>query len=183
MSDGTITSGEFETYLTLEGRFVRTAARVLGYCVWQAPSWDALVEHAHALHGLVGEQSDYFAARVTSVGVLPEGHDALETVVLDAIASGYPAVITCLAAAETLYLQWCSVAVGSAGGHVAGLASEWVDLHTTAEFARGVAALHALLDSIDTDVFDDSQLDHWFGRMLTAEDRFHDAPTREGTPT
>ncbi|WOP18649.1 hypothetical protein [Raineyella sp. LH-20] len=184
MANGTITATQFNTYLAVEQRFVRTAARILGYCVWQAPTWDVVVEHAQALQGLVGEQSDYFIARVVGPTVaLPVGHDALDVVVHEAVSTGYPAVITCLAAAETLYLDWCRAAVQEAGGHVPGLASEWIHLHTTPEFMRSVGALHTLLDSTDPGVLDDTQLDFWFNRMLAAEDRFHDSTTSEGTPS
>jgi len=189
MIDGTVTDAEFTTYLEIEGRFVRTAARLLGYCIWQEPSWDVTVRHAASLAGLVGEQSEYFAARAVPglslpgaslpAGALPAGFDALEAVVNDAVATGgYPAVLTCLCAAETLYGTWCAAA-GSAHDR-ADAVDEWIRMHTTPSFASGVAFLQERVDAIDPAIFSDADLDLWFTRMLEAEDTFHDSALSTG---
>jgi thiaminase/transcriptional activator TenA len=181
MADGTVTGRAYTTYLAIEQSFVRTAARLLGYCVWQEPDWDAAVVHAGALAALVGEQTDYFAARVTPLVVLPPGADALEQVVTDAVLDGgYPAVVTCLCAAETLYSRWCTAALATSDGELRGRAAEWIALHTTPAFTAQAAFLQSLVDRISPTVFPDAELDRWFVRMLAAEDTFHDAALTEG---
>lgn len=174
MADGTVTDAEYARYLAIEQRFVRTAARLLGFCVWREPDWDAAVVHARSLAGLVGEQTDYFAARVTAPVSLPAGADALEVVVTAALDSGYPAVLTCLCAAETLYSRWCLEAVRSRGGTPTGPAAEWILLHATPSFTAQATFLQSRVDEIDPTV-PDAHLDLWFGRMLAAEDTFHDS--------
>jgi thiaminase/transcriptional activator TenA len=184
MANGTVAASDFATYLAIEQRFVRTAARLLGYCIWQEPEWEATVKHATSLSGLVNEQTEYFTSRVVATDTYPVGADALDKMVnLAILDGGYPAVVTCLFAAETLYNHWCANAAADAcPWPVAGPAGEWIDLHTSESFASQVAFLHNLVDRIDPDSFPDERLDDWFVRMLAAEDQFHDSASSEGAP-
>lgn len=175
MAEGTVSAEEYATYLAIEQRFVRTAAGLLGFCIWQESDWDVAVVHARSLAHLVGEQTDYFAARVTPPDSFPAGADALDTVVADAACSGYPAVVICLCAAETLYSRWCQDAVTAHEGAPPGCAAEWILLHATTSFAAQAEFLRSLVNRIDPVAFPDAQLDLWFKRMLAAEDTFHDS--------
>jgi thiaminase/transcriptional activator TenA len=175
MSAGTISVAAFSNYMTIEGRFVHTAARAIGYCAWQSPTWTQLSGFTNMLTSLVADQSDHFATTQTSISSLPAGADALAQVIEDAIASdGYPAVATCLCAAETLYLQWCSAAVAIRSPQTIGLAWDWIELHTQPAFVAGVRFLQDAVDQLDPN-YTDAALDRWFERMLAAENTFHAA--------
>lgn len=181
---GDVDETAYARYLHAEEGFVRTAARVLGMAVWDAPGWEALTRHAAALHALVTEQTDYFArvredwsvevelgprARAQAAGlsdhVLGEAHK-----------HGYPAVVTGMLAAEHLYLTWCTRALETAElrGELPPAVREWVALHTRPPFTDQVKVLRAEVDALPSHISDD-QLHMWFVAMLREEVRFHDA--------
>ncbi|MFB9840627.1 hypothetical protein, partial [Actinoallomurus acaciae] len=89
---------------------------------------------------------------------------------------GYPAVMTVLFAAESLYFTWC-VRAHEGGGVPAGPIGEWVSLHAGDAFREGVDALAAQVDALSADV-PDERLARWFAGMLDAEIAFHDAVYR-----
>jgi thiaminase/transcriptional activator TenA len=89
---------------------------------------------------------------------------------------GYPAVMTVLFAAESLYSAWCTRA-HERGDVPAGPIADWVSLHAGAEFRAGVAALAAQVDALPADL-PDERVDRWFTGMLEAEIAFHDAVYR-----
>ena len=182
LSDGSVDAGTFARYLVAEHAFVRTAARLAGYCLWQQPEWSLAVRHADAVADLVGPQEAYFAASLAdrpvdgaaATAVLDHA-SVLRTTVVAALADGgYPAVIASLAAAETLYLRWCTEAAALAVERPAAV-QRWIDLHTTPGFRAQVAFLHELLDDLPAPVTD-AELDGWFRDMLVAEDAFHASP-------
>jgi thiaminase (transcriptional activator TenA) len=179
---GTISDAAYANYLLAEEGFVLTAARLHGLAVWDAPSWAAARRNGLAVHALVTEQAEYFrSARAAwpvpaRAGARAEADapDPLSAFALDAArAGGYPAIMTVLFAAETLYLTWCTSALD--GGSVpAGPVRDWVALHAAEPFRAGVAALAEQVDQIPPAV-PDTALDGWFGGMLAAEIAFHDA--------
>jgi len=172
MSTGLISLDSFEQYVAIEGSFVRTAARVAGFCVWSAPDWATLVEHAYTLDSLLGEQQDYFLSQTPSA-LAPR--DTLSDHVIESIvAFGYPVAIVSMFAAETLYSTWCRAALELRGVHREPAVQEWIELHATADFSDQVRFLAALVDQIPDDV-PNMLLDAWFGSMLEAEDTFHDS--------
>ena len=179
MADGTIDDADFGRYLAIEQAFVRTAARLAGYCLWQQPEWSRAERHADAVADLVGPQSRYFerllATRpvddATSTDLLRRA-SVLEGAVTAALdEGGYAGVVTSLAAAETLYLRWCTRAAEREVPRP-GDVQRWIDLHVTDGFRSQVAFLHQLVDELPDDVTD-AQLDRWFAGMLRAEDAFH----------
>jgi thiaminase/transcriptional activator TenA len=179
MADGDVTPDMFARYLVREGAFVRTAARLTGYLVWRAPDWPTATQHAHALAGLVGEQSNYFADATgdASIATLTDRPGPLDHQLATAIEQGgYPAVVTCFAAAETLYAGWCAAAVSRPGTRRASDVDRWIRLHTEPAFMASVALLQHRVDAIPVDDADDEQLDRWFVGMLDAEDAFHNLP-------
>ncbi|MBO0850849.1 MAG: hypothetical protein J2P20_15410 [Pseudonocardia sp.] len=149
-----------------------------GLAVWHAPSWTAARLGGLAVHALVTEQAEYFrsarAAWPVPAGPNPGASDPLSTFALaNARSGGYPAIMTLLFAAETLYLTWCTRALD--GGSVpAGPIRDWVALHAAEPFRAGVAALAEQVDQIPPAV-PDTALDGWFGGMLHAEIAFHDS--------
>ena len=184
MSDGSVSGEAFARYLVVERDFVRTAARVAGWCLWQQPDWALAERHGAAVADLVGPQSAYFAElaeRWPAEGDLDVVRDRAaalrDRVELSRATGGYPAVVTCLLAAETLYLRWCTAA---SAGPAAGTArpadvQAWIDLHVTPGFRAQVAFLAEVVDTLPAPVTD-AELDGWFRGMLAAEDAFHASP-------
>jgi len=181
LADGTVAGEVFARYLVVERDFVRTAARVAGWCLWQQPEWALAERHAAAVADLVGPQSSYFAALAErwpvegDLGVVLDRAAALRQQVERALVTGgYPAVITSLLAAETLYLRWCSAAAATPVDRPDDV-QEWIDLHVTPGFRAQVAFLAEVVDTLPAPVTDD-ELDGWFRAMLAAEDEFHASP-------
>lgn len=182
LTDGTVDAETFGRYLAVEHDFVRTAARLAGYCLWQQPEWSLAVRHAAAIADLVGPQEAYFAGLraewpiddASTAAVLADASVLRTTVVAALAEGGYPAVVASLAAAETLYLRWCTAASALPAERPAAV-QRWIDLHVTPEFATQVGFLHELLDDLPAPVTD-AELDGWFRAMLIAEDAFHASP-------
>lgn len=176
---GTIDGQAYANYLLIEESFVRTATRLHGLAVWEAPSWAEVESNARAVHHLVGEQADYFRtaraswpARACMTAEQTERSGALSEYTLTAAREGgYAAVMTCLFAAETLYYTWCARAHGQ-GLIPDGLIADWVALHATEAFKSGVDALATAVDALDEP---DERLAGWFTGMLAAEITFHDS--------
>lgn len=181
MTAGTVSGDAYARYLRIEEEFVRTAARVLGMAVWDAPEWDALTRHATALHALVTEQTEYFAqARQqwsVQVELGPRGHaqsvGLSELVFGAAQESGYPAVVTGMLAAEHLYLTWCTRALDAPEQRPKAV-QEWIALHARSPFADQVEVLREEVDALPGSISDE-QLYQWFVSVLREEIRFHDA--------
>jgi len=178
---GTISDRAYANYLLIEADFVRTAARLHGFAAWAAPSWAAVCRNGLALHALVTEQTDYFRATRAAWPVparLADGAgkraERLADFALDAARTGgYPAIMTVLFAAETLYLTWCTHAERT-GSVPSGPVRNWVAMHAAEPFRAGVDALAEQVDLIPAEV-PEGQLDTWFSGMLAAEIAFHDA--------
>jgi thiaminase/transcriptional activator TenA len=181
VSAGTIEDLPYANYLLIEESFVHTATRLHGLAVWDAPTWEAVVVSAQAVQGLVGEQTEYFRVTRTAWPVVADMADEQlaqsarlsEYTLTAARAGGYPAVMTVLFAAETLYFNWCSRAHQD-GRVPPGPIAEWVALHAAEPFHTGVLALAAAVDALPADI-PDSLLLNWFNGMLDAEMVFHDS--------
>lgn len=170
----------FARYLLFEREFVDTAARLAGAAVREAPTAEALAGHARSLHALVTDQYAYFTRALETTGVPEVGPRAQEQAatlteeVLDAADRwGYPAIVTCVYAAESLYETWCAAAnrTPSARAEVA----DWVRLHTVEPFTAQVRFLEAETDALEILPETEADLVALFGRVLVAEQRFHDA--------
>lgn len=179
VTDGVIGAQAYANYLLIEESFVRTATRLHGLAVWDAPSWPAVESNARAVHHLVGAQTDYFRAARASWPVpadLSDGQTERSAVLRAhtlgaAREGGYAAVVTCLFAAETLYYTWCAAAHDQ-GRVPAGPIADWVALHATDAFKAGVDALASAVDELDAT---DERLAAWFTGTLEAEIVFHDS--------
>ncbi|MDJ1131477.1 TenA family protein [Streptomyces iconiensis] len=170
----------FARYLLFEREFVDTAARLAGAAVREAPTAQALAGHSRSLHALVTDQYAYFTRALETTGVPEVGQQAQEQaavltdVVLEAADTlGYPGIVTCMYAAESLYGTWCAAAerTPSARAEVA----DWVHLHTVAPFTTQLRFLEAEADALEILPETEEDLVALFGRVLTAELRFHDA--------
>jgi thiaminase/transcriptional activator TenA len=176
---GTIGDVDYADYLEIEAAFVETAARLHGLAVWDAPGWTAMERNARAVHALITEQADYFRAARAAWPVRARPDAARRATVLSQFAltsardGGYPAVMTVLFAAESLYLTWCTRA-RERGDVPAGPIADWVSLHADATFRAGVDALAAEVDALPADIPDET-LVRWFTGMLETEIAFHDA--------
>jgi thiaminase/transcriptional activator TenA len=181
VSDGTIGAIPFANYLLIEESFVHTATRLHGLAVWDAPSWPAVLDNARAVQALVGEQADYFRTARTAWPVsanmshqqLQQAQGLSDYALAVAHTGGYPAVMTVLFAAESLYYNWCSQA-HQKRRLPEGFIAEWVALHAAEPFCTGVRALASAIDALPPEV-PDSRLRSWFNGMLDAEINFHDS--------
>lgn len=177
----TIADEVFARYLVFEREFVDTAARLCGAAVREAPSARALSGHSTALHNLVTEQYDYFTEALHGMGGAPQAstpaHEqagTLTEVVLDsADAYGYPGIVTCMYAAESLYGQWCATAARTPSARAP--IAEWVELHIRAPFTEQVSFLREEIDALEILPETESELAGVFGKTLDAEVRFHEA--------
>jgi thiaminase/transcriptional activator TenA len=184
VSEGTIADLPYANYLLIEESFVHTAARLHGLAVWDAPTWEAVVDNANAVHALVGEQTEYFRVTRAAWPVPAEMSDhqleqaarLSEYAIEAARAGGYPAVMTVLFAAETLYHGWCKRAHAS-GLVPLGPVAEWVALHAAEPFHAGVRALSTAVNNLPAEI-PDAALQCWFNGMLDAEITFHDSVFR-----
>ncbi len=131
---GTISDADYADYLEIEAAFVETATRLHGLAVWSAPNRTALERNAHAVHALTTTQADYFREARAAWPVPARPGAARRAEVLSRYAldvareGGYPAVMTMLFAAESLYLTWCTRA-HEHGAVPDGAMSAWVALH------------------------------------------------------
>lgn len=176
---GTISDADYADYLEIEAAFVETATRLHGLAVWGAPDRTALERNARAVHALTTTQTDYFreARAAWPVPARPDAArraEVLSRYALDvAREGGYPAVMTMLFAAESLYLTWCTRA-HERGAVPDGAIRAWVALHADQAFRDGVRALAAEVDALPDDI-PQERLTRWFTGMLEAEIAFHDA--------
>lgn len=180
----TVSDAVFARYLLFEREFVDTAARLAGAAVREAPGAAALAGHARTLHALVTDQYAYFTRALETTGVPEVGPRAQEQAsvlteeVLDAAdALGYPAIVTCMYAAESLYENWCRTAdhSPSARSEIA----DWVHLHTVEPFTAQVRFLEAEIDALEILPETAEDLVKVFGRVLEAEIGFHEAAYAE----
>ncbi|MEO3825640.1 TenA family protein [Actinomadura sp. B10D3] len=176
---GVIGDQAYADYLAIEASFVETAARLHGLAVWDAPGRRAMERNARAVHALMTDQAAYFDAARAAWPVPARQDAARRAAVLSefALASaregGYPAVVTVLFAAESLYSTWCSRARRE-GRVPAGPVADWVAMHADEAFRAGVDALAREVDGLPAGIPDD-RLARWFAGMLEAEIAFHDA--------
>ncbi|TDD74285.1 hypothetical protein E1293_29675 [Actinomadura darangshiensis] len=176
---GVVGDQAYADYLAIEASFVETAARLHGLAVWDAPGRLAMERNARAVHALTTEQTAYFGAAQAAWPVQARPDAARRAAILSqfALASaregGYPAVMTVLFAAESLYLTWCTRAFRE-GRVPPGPVADWVAMHTAKPFRDGVDALAHEVDALPAGV-PDELLTRWFAGMLGAEIAFHDA--------
>jgi thiaminase/transcriptional activator TenA len=145
----------FVWYLRIEYGFVDTAARVLGYAVAKAPSFQERRRLGLGLHGLVTDQEQFFINAFERMGVRAEERTALPpqgpAVALHALflkvaeTESYEEILACILAAEWMYLTWCSTADQSPSSR--GYIRDWVALHAGGAFADHVAWVRSEIDT------------------------------------
>ena len=175
----------FVRYLRIEYGFVDTAARVLGYAVAKAPSFLERRRLGLGLHGLVTDQEQFFVNAFERMGVHGEERTGLPPQGLAlplhalflsvAATEGYEEILTCVLAAEWMYLTWCSTANQSPSSR--GYIKDWVALHAGGVFANHVAWIRSEIDIRGPALTDSQQarLSALFEKVLEAEIAFHDA--------
>lgn len=179
-SDGTLDEAALAAYLAIEERFVRTAARVAGFALWEQPDWSIARAHAATVTELVGPQLGYFAdVRDRHPGDAARSERAIvaSSVLSDHVLGtarehGYAGAIVSMFAAESLYAGWCADA--HAAGRSTGDLAEWIRLHTIPDFTGQVDFLASIVDALPAAVSDATLL-AVFTATLDAEDRFHDS--------
>ncbi|MFG7946974.1 TenA family protein [Streptomyces cacaoi] len=180
VTDDTVDDDVFARYLLFEREFVDTAARLAGAAVREAPGPRALRGHSDSLHALVTDQYAYFTKALETTGVPetgPRAHEQASVLTEEALdvadTLGYPGIVTCMYAAESLYATWCATADRSPSARPQ--VADWVHLHTVAPFTTQVRFLEAEVDALEILPETETELTAVFGRFLAAEVRFHDA--------
>lgn len=189
-TDGSLSDGDFARYLLVEEAFVLTATRVLGRIVWESPTWSSLLPHARSLTNLITDQRNYFAG--LREGWPLDEQDATRTAARAAVlsdvvlaqvaASGRPAAVTGMLAAETMYARWCRTAAEVPADYARRRQPDlqaWIALHTGQDFLDQVTTLSNDVDALDPAAVTDEDLDRWFSSVLRTEIAFHDAVHEE----
>jgi thiaminase/transcriptional activator TenA len=185
VANDTIADHVFARYLRIEYGFVDCAATALGYAVAKAPSFRERRHLALGLYGLVTDQEQFFVSAFDRVGIpqnervglTPEGkfaplHDLFLSV---AKSEGYTEILSCVLAAEWMYLTCCSAAHKTASERL--VIREWVALHAGGSFAEQVAWVRAEIDAraARMSAARKARLGELFEQTLNAEISFHDA--------
>jgi thiaminase/transcriptional activator TenA len=175
----------FARYLRIEYRFVDCASVVLGHAVAKAPGFAERRRLAVGLYGLVMDQHDYFVGALGQFAVgldkravpIQRGswaglHDLFMST---AETKGYEEILSCILAAEWMYLTWCTAARRTPSARDA--IRDWVALHAGGAFAEHIRWLRGELDNRGPGLLPARQTDvrNLFERTLTAEIFFHDA--------
>jgi thiaminase/transcriptional activator TenA len=180
----------FLRYLRFEHTFVRAAISIFAYALAKAPTAADQDHLIGVLGALAGEQEDYFRHTFARLGVdpeplslaaLPEAARALHDGVL-AIAErcSFAEILSAMLAAEWMYLTWCEQAHARAPRREA--CADWIRLHVEPGFRGQVAWLQQRLEQLGPSLsptFQARCVEH-FGRVLTLEIAFHEAPYAEG---
>jgi thiaminase (transcriptional activator TenA) len=184
VANDTIDDRVFARYLKIEYGFVDCAAAALGYAVAKAPSFRERRHLALGLYGLVTDQEQFFVSafgrmgisQEQPVGLAPLGlsaplHDLFLSV---ANSEGYEEILSCVLAAEWMYLTWCSTAHKTASKRP--IIREWVALHAGGAFAEQVAWVRAEIDAraLHLTAARKARLGELFEQTLNAEISFHD---------
>jgi len=185
VANDTVDDRVFARYLKIEYGFVDCAAAALGYAVAKAPSFRERRHLALGLYGLVTDQEQFFISAFDRMGIpqneriglAPEGsfaplHDLFLSV---AKSEGYVEILTCVLAAEWMYLTWCSTAHKTASERL--VIREWVALHAGGSFAEQVAWVRAEIDALALrmSAARKARLRELFEQTLNAEISFHEA--------
>jgi thiaminase (transcriptional activator TenA) len=175
----------FARYLRIEYGFVDTAARALGYAVAKAPSFQERRRLGLGLHGLVTDQEQFFINAFERMGTHGEERTGLPPqglalplhalVLKVAETEGYEEILSCVLAAEWMYLTWCSTANRSPSSR--GYIKDWVALHAGSAFADHVAWVRSEIDIRGPVLAKSRQarVSALFEKALEAEIAFHDA--------
>ncbi len=138
--------GVFARYLGYERAFVEVAIVIFGHALLRAPSLASRRRLCAILHGLGGEQLDYFDCSLATLGLpfQPPGLPAAVARFCDgtrAIAEtgGYATIAAMMLAAEWTYATWCLRA--NARPSRDRLVADWVRLHAEPGFLNQVTWL------------------------------------------
>lgn len=179
-------------YLLYEHAFVETAVTIFGYALVKAPSIDEQARLSTVLHELTTDQVDYFDRVLARLGTtqderrapaLPAAVSAFRDGMLALAAHGtYEEVIGGMAAAEWMYLTWCTSAHERPQSDMA--MADWVALHVTPRFTDQVAWLRGQLDRYGPESSQRHQdaVAKAFRHTLALEIEFHHAPYLDGGP-
>lgn len=179
-------------YLLYEHAFVETAVTIFGYALVKAPSINEQARLSIVLHELTTDQVDYFERVFGLVGMtaderrlltLPPAVSAFRDGMLALAAHGiYETIIGGMAAAEWMYLTWCTSAHERPQSD--NTMADWVALHVTPQFEDQVAWLRGQLDRNGPGLPPRYQaaVAQAFRHTLALEIDFHHAPYPDGGP-
>lgn len=181
----------FARYVVHERAFVETAILIFGHAMLKAPDFAMRRRLCGVLHGLSGEQLDYFDRLFASLGTAlpnpgarpPQSVTAFDRYMLGVAETGsYLDILAIMLAAEWMYATWCGRAARQpiSDSDIA----DWVRLHAAPDFLAQADWLRDSIDAAgaDVDAATFRHLSELFGTTLRLEIDFHTAPY-EVTPT
>ncbi len=177
----------FKAYLIYECDFVETAILIFGHMLVKAPGLDERRWLAGVLQSLAHDQIGYFERTFAALGVteadrarvVPESVVAFRDGMLAIARDGtYLHGVAIMLAAEWMYATWCTRAAENPSSNPE--LKRWVDLHAEPAFHAQADWLRAQIDAARLDEADRGRLSSLFGKALTLEIAFHDAPYERG---
>lgn len=158
--DDTIDDEVYGRYLVQDYAFLEAGARKTARTAGQAPSIDEMGRHAESLSVLTGGEHDYFLRAFDDLGVPeerwqePDLHPTTESFIdflhRSTGEGGYAESLVVEAAAEWVYLDWCSHA--AEGAPERWYLDEWLDIHLNEWFESYVGWLRGQLDEYGPDL-------------------------------
>lgn len=179
-------------YLLYEHAFVETAVTIFGYALVKAPSIAEQVRLSTVLHELTTDQIDYFDRVFEQLDVAPAERlvpfppaavSSFRDGMLALAAHGtYDEIIGGMAAAEWMYLTWCTAA--HERPHSDATIVDWVALHVSPGFTDQVTWMQGQLDRYGPELPQRHQeaVARAFQHTLALEIGFHHAAYLDGGP-
>ena len=183
--DGDLADAVFERYLIQDYQFLEAGARVTALAASQAHTMDEMGRLSDSLAVLTGGENDYFQRAFDELGVPdsrrsdPDLHPTTATFIdfmyRAAHEGAYEETLAFIAAAERVYLDWCTYAAD--GDLDRWYLDEWVEIHVIDEFEEYTVWLCAQLDTYGPDLSPARQrrVAEVFERTVDLEAAFFDA--------
>lgn len=183
--DDAVDDAVYGRYLVQDYAFLEAGARKTARTASQAPSIEEMGHHAESLSVLTGGEHDYFLRAFDDLEIPeakwrdPDLHPTTESFIdflhRAADVGGYEESLVVEAAAEWIYLDWCSYAAEGAPDRW--YLDEWLDIHLNEWFESYVEWLRGQLDEYGPRLSPRRQrrVAHLFERTVAFEAAFFDA--------
>lgn len=180
---GTLDDAVFRRYLAQDYVFIESLASLVGFAIGDAPNMSAKTRLTEFLGVLTADENDYFQRAFdalsppagTTLDSAPNATTAtFQDLLHRAAREGYPEALSVLVPAEWIYLSWASTNTSRPDQFYF---AEWIDLHSTQEFADFVGWLRDELDAQAREMAPSrrKRLERHFTRTVELEAAFFDA--------
>lgn len=183
LTAGTLDEAVFRRYLEQDYVFIEALASLVGFAIGEAPSMAAKTRLTQFLAVLTADENNYFERAFDALSVphttrhnpVPNATTAtFQDLLHRAAREGYPEALSVLVPAEWIYLTWATKSEARPDQFYY---AEWIDLHSTQEFADFVVWLREELDAQTKQIATArrSRLERHFTRTVELEAAFFDA--------